>query len=101
MAAGVQDQTTDLMHILEIIGIFSNKIDDIVGKITKINSKTNTVDEEIKKGNENAVNLGQSVNDVNKVFKEFNDKICNLTSNIAQITDITILLTALQSRQIY
>ena len=95
MAAGVQDQTTDLMQILEVVSVFSHKIDDIVMKITEINSRTNTVNDEVKKGNENAVNLGESVNGVNETFKKFTDKISNLTSNISQITDITMLINSI------
>ena len=92
MAAGVQDQTTDLMHILEIVNIFSNKIDDILKKITEISTKTKTVNGQVEEGNGNALNLGNSVNVVNKTFKDFTNKINDLTSNITQITDITMLI---------
>lgn len=95
MAAGVQDQTTDLMNILEIVSVFSAKIDNIVNKITIINDKTVTVNDEVKSGNENTISLRKSVNGVDDTFKEFVLKINSLTNNIGQITEITKLINSI------
>lgn len=94
-AAGVQDQTTDLMNILEIVSVFSNKIEHATTKITEINQKTNIVNNEVENGNKNAVNLEDSVNNVSSTFREFAQKITNLTGSITQITEITTLINSI------
>lgn len=92
MVTGVQSQTTDLMHTLENINEFGEKIETIVQRVSEINTKNELIISEVDCGNKNALDLGNSVKEVSNSFKEFVSKINNLTNNISKVTEITMLI---------
>lgn len=92
MSAGVQDQTNDLVNILDIINAFGTKIQTAVETIAKVQDQTRMVGDEVSHGNENASELNASVQNVTASFREFSDKISGLNANVADITNITMLI---------
>lgn len=95
MSAGVQEQTSDLVHILDTINAFGEKIQNAVTSIAKVQEQTQLVGAEVKNGNEKASDLNTSVQNVTNSFSEFSEKITSLNSNVQEITNITMLINSI------
>ncbi len=92
MVIGVQEQSRDLVNILEVIQVFGEKIEEVITQIADVEKNTISVNEEVDTGNENAKELRSSVESVNNTFMEFTSKIDELSRNIKEITNITTLI---------
>lgn len=57
-----------------------------------VQDQTRMVGDEVSHGNENASELNASVQNVTASFREFSDKISGLNANVADITNITMLI---------
>lgn len=95
MAKGVQDQANDLVNILDVIQEFGTRIEDVVQKISSVQTLTQNVNSEVISGNENANQLSHSVELVTKSSGEFKAKFEGLSSNIGQVTNITSLINGI------
>ncbi len=98
IATSVQREAIELSEVLENVNEFGKKIGDIVEGIDFINTQISSSSEVAKKGNENAIELGQSVEIVNQSFEQFITALQELTYNINKVTDITEIIDEIASQ---
>lgn len=98
IAVSVQNEAMDLADVLESISAFGTKIEEIVHAISVINTDITNTNVATEKGNDNAIQLSRSVEDVNRSFNEFVETIQGLNQNIKRVTDITTLIDGIASQ---
>ena len=89
MAIGVQEQSNDLVNILEVINEFGLKLENVIEQLETVEMNTQSVNKEVDHGNQNAKELRASVESVNQSFIGFTKKINELSDNIKEITAST------------
>ena len=98
IAISVQNEAMELSDVLESINAFGKKIEDIVAGMDAINTQIINTNVETEKGNNNAIQLGKSVEEVNQSFNEFIITIEALNKDINRVTDITQLIEGIASQ---
>ena len=98
IAISVQQEATDLAEVLESVNTFGKKIEDIVQGVNMINDRIVGSSKEVEKGNENAHQLEQSVEEVNQSTERFITTLQSLTKNISRVTDITALIDGIANQ---
>lgn len=71
IAVSVQHEAIDLSEVLENMSTFGKKIENIVKRISIINGEISSTNQSTEKGNKNAIQLGESVEEINASFNQF------------------------------
>ena len=85
VATGATNQAQALTEIVSMLNDFSNKINSTVNNIEEIDEKANVSNKDMKE-------LLNSIENLTKVFENFETKIWTMESNVQKINEITNLI---------
>ncbi|MCR1975792.1 methyl-accepting chemotaxis protein [Clostridium sporogenes] len=92
VATGATNQAQALTEIVSMLNDFSDKINSTVNNIEEIDGMSKEIDEKANVSNKDMKELLNSIENLTKVFENFETKIWTMESNIQKINEITNLI---------
>lgn len=95
MAQGNSSQAEGLLTSTQLLDSFSEDLSGMVGEINEIQKNSETINSMAMESSENMLHTTTSINNIDKSFNVFSEKILNLTHSIKQINDITNVINSI------
>ncbi|MFV3012040.1 methyl-accepting chemotaxis protein [Clostridium botulinum] len=92
VATGATNQAQALTEIVSMLNDFSDKINSTVNNIEEIDGMSKEIDEKANVSNKDMKELLNSIENLTKVFEDFETKIWTMESNVQKINEITNLI---------
>ncbi|BAQ13624.1 putative methyl-accepting chemotaxis protein [Clostridium botulinum] len=92
VATGATNQAQALTEIVSMLNDFSDKINSTVNNIEEIDGMSKEIDEKANVSNKDMKELLNSIENLTKVFENFETKIWTMESNVQKINEITNLI---------
>lgn len=92
VATGATNQAQALIEIVSMLNDFSDKINSTVNNIEEIDGMSKEIDEKANVSNKDMKELLNSIENLTKVFENFETKIWTMESNVQKINEITNLI---------
>ncbi|AVQ40162.1 methyl-accepting chemotaxis protein [Clostridium sporogenes] len=92
VATGATNQAQALTEIVSMLNDFSDKINSTVNNIVEIDGMSKEIDEKANVSNKDMKELLNSIENLTKVFENFETKIWTMESNVQKINEITNLI---------
>ncbi|HCL4445603.1 TPA: methyl-accepting chemotaxis protein [Clostridium botulinum] len=92
VATGATNQAQALTEIVSMLNDFSDKINSTVNNIEEIDGMSKEIDEKANVSNKDMKELLNSIENLTKVFENFETKIWTMESNVQKINEIINLI---------
>ncbi|KEJ01036.1 chemotaxis protein [Clostridium botulinum A2B7 92] len=92
VATGATNQAQALTEIVSMLNDFSDRINSTVNNIEEIDGMSKEIDEKANVSNKDMKELLNSIENLTKVFENFETKIWTMESNVQKINEITNLI---------
>ncbi|MCS4467548.1 methyl-accepting chemotaxis protein [Clostridium botulinum] len=101
VATGATNQAQALTEIVSMLNDFSDKINSTVNNIEEIDGMSKEIDEKANVSNKDMKELLNSIENLTKVFENFETKIWTMESNVQKINEITNLINDIAEKLIF
>lgn len=98
MAQGATKQTTDLIEVLETLGVFSKEIYEIDNNVNTVQESSHMAVRKAMEGRDQVELLATSITSISKTFRTFMETISSLGLSVNKISIITDAINAISDQ---